>query len=305
MSRAVGASRGTHRDGLRDIAAKWPNAPVASSRTRPVRSSTSERGRRLPHRAEGSRSPRRLHGVPRRPSGDLVVPPERTSARGRPRRIGSRRRQAERAGEASSSTRPASTSGASDRVRPMAGRATTGFPTRFSASQAMTVTCSDARRPASGMRGPIAGAAARFDRTGTPVPKPPTARHRRDEAISAEGSGWGTWIRTKTNGVRVRCSTVKLSPSRRGNEALPAGAGLTSRSNRAAQVPSSSFCRRRRPRPVSTLRTTPDRIAPTAAETVKSRRRAVLSRRRRFVGGQTPVRLVPTCGNVRRARDHR
>ena len=266
MSRAVGASRGTHRDGLRDIAAKWPNAPVASSRTRPVRSSASERGRRLPHRAESSRSPRRLHGVPRRPSGDLVVPPERTSARGRPRRIGSRRRQAERAGEASSSTRPASTSG---------------------------------------MRGPIAGAAARFDRTGTPVPKPPTARHRRDGAISAEGSGWGTWIRTKTNGVRVRCSTVKLPPSRRGNEALPAGAGLTSRSNRAAQVPSSSFCRRRRPRPVSTLRTTPDRAAPTAAETVKSRRRAVLSRRRRFVGGQTPVRLVPTCGNVRRARDHR
>ena len=25
-------------------------------------------------------------------------------------------------------------------------------------------------------------------------------------------SGWGTWIRTKINGVRVRCSTVELSP---------------------------------------------------------------------------------------------
>ena len=24
--------------------------------------------------------------------------------------------------------------------------------------------------------------------------------------------GWGTWIRTKINGVRVRCSTVELSP---------------------------------------------------------------------------------------------
>lgn len=24
--------------------------------------------------------------------------------------------------------------------------------------------------------------------------------------------GWGTWIRTKTNGVRVRSSTIKLSP---------------------------------------------------------------------------------------------
>lgn len=25
--------------------------------------------------------------------------------------------------------------------------------------------------------------------------------------------GWGTWIRTKTNGVRVRCSTIKLFPN--------------------------------------------------------------------------------------------
>ena len=25
-------------------------------------------------------------------------------------------------------------------------------------------------------------------------------------------AGWGTWIRTKINGVRVRCSTVELSP---------------------------------------------------------------------------------------------
>lgn len=28
------------------------------------------------------------------------------------------------------------------------------------------------------------------------------------------GNGWGTWIRTKTSGVRVRCSTLKLFPSR-------------------------------------------------------------------------------------------
>jgi hypothetical protein len=28
-----------------------------------------------------------------------------------------------------------------------------------------------------------------------------------------EKAGWGTWIRTKTNGVRVRCSTIKLSPT--------------------------------------------------------------------------------------------
>ena len=26
------------------------------------------------------------------------------------------------------------------------------------------------------------------------------------------GSGWGTWIRTKTGGVRVRCPTVRRSP---------------------------------------------------------------------------------------------
>ncbi len=27
------------------------------------------------------------------------------------------------------------------------------------------------------------------------------------------GRGWGTWIRTRTDGVRVRCSTVKLFPN--------------------------------------------------------------------------------------------
>jgi hypothetical protein len=26
--------------------------------------------------------------------------------------------------------------------------------------------------------------------------------------------GWGTWIRTKINGVRVRCSTVELCPTK-------------------------------------------------------------------------------------------
>jgi hypothetical protein len=29
-----------------------------------------------------------------------------------------------------------------------------------------------------------------------------------------EVCGWGTWIRTKIDGVRVRCSTVELSPTR-------------------------------------------------------------------------------------------
>ena len=32
--------------------------------------------------------------------------------------------------------------------------------------------------------------------------------------------GWGTWIRTKTNGVRVRRSTVKLFPSKDDNQYL-------------------------------------------------------------------------------------
>ena len=36
------------------------------------------------------------------------------------------------------------------------------------------------------------------------------ARQVRD--LTGETFGWGTWIRTTTNGVRVRCSTVKLSP---------------------------------------------------------------------------------------------
>lgn len=37
-------------------------------------------------------------------------------------------------------------------------------------------------------------------------------RHRKRK------TGWGTWIRTRTNGVRVRGSTVNLFPSRRGHE---------------------------------------------------------------------------------------
>ncbi len=27
-------------------------------------------------------------------------------------------------------------------------------------------------------------------------------------------TGWGTWIRTKIDGVRVRCSTIKLFPNK-------------------------------------------------------------------------------------------
>ncbi len=39
-----------------------------------------------------------------------------------------------------------------------------------------------------------------------PIPAKPPFRRK-------TGSGWGTWIRTKINGVRVRCSTVELSPN--------------------------------------------------------------------------------------------
>jgi hypothetical protein len=39
--------------------------------------------------------------------------------------------------------------------------------------------------------------------------------------LTGRSIGWGTWIRTKTNGVRVRCSTIKLfpKPSGRTNDA--------------------------------------------------------------------------------------
>jgi hypothetical protein len=32
--------------------------------------------------------------------------------------------------------------------------------------------------------------------------------------LRSQGCGWGTWIRTKTGGVRVRCPTVRRSPIR-------------------------------------------------------------------------------------------
>lgn len=41
---------------------------------------------------------------------------------------------------------------------------------------------------------------------------------RENLVIASAGGlfGWGTWIRTKINGVRVRCSTVELSPNAAG-----------------------------------------------------------------------------------------
>ena len=50
--------------------------------------------------------------------------------------------------------------------------------------------------------------------------------------------GWGTWIRTKIDGVRVRCSTVELSPngrSRRGSSPRATG-GVNSEAGAPAQA---------------------------------------------------------------------
>src|ERR1700722_5640252 len=53
-------------------------------------------------------------------------------------------------------------------------------------------------------------------------------------------SGWGTWIRTKIDGVRVRCSTVELSPNGRLNARRPARAWrVNSEAGRGAQAPRS------------------------------------------------------------------
>src|SRR5262245_38897340 len=41
-------------------------------------------------------------------------------------------------------------------------------------------------------------------------------------------AGWGTWIRTKTGGVRVRCPTVRRSPTR----ALCGGQGFAAQGER-------------------------------------------------------------------------
>ncbi len=46
----------------------------------------------------------------------------------------------------------------------------------------------------------------------------PFGCHAPENSGTSDDSGWETWIRTKINGVRVRCSTVELSP----NETPPA-----------------------------------------------------------------------------------
>lgn len=53
----------------------------------------------------------------------------------------------------------------------------------------------------------------------TPIPYPVQDKEERSRApehrsccVKSENPGWGTWIRTRTDGVRDRCSTVKLFP---------------------------------------------------------------------------------------------
>ena len=50
--------------------------------------------------------------------------------------------------------------------------------------------------------------------SGCPRPGAECASRRASGSLkfSAKSVGWGTWIRTKINGVKVRCSTVELSP---------------------------------------------------------------------------------------------
>jgi hypothetical protein len=49
--------------------------------------------------------------------------------------------------------------------------------------------------------------------------------------------GWGTWIRTKIDGVRVRCSTVELSPNGRSRRGSSRGdSGVNSEAGALAQA---------------------------------------------------------------------
>ena len=47
-------------------------------------------------------------------------------------------------------------------------------------------------------------------------------KSRQAIALAGYFGGWGTWIRTKTGGVRVRCPTVRRSPTRSECGAEPA-----------------------------------------------------------------------------------
>ena len=67
--------------------------------------------------------------------------------------------------------------------------------------------------------------------------------------------GWGTWIRTKIDGVRVRSSTVELSPKRpvqcassRGDRAVNSEANAAAQALRSTRNREFAVVFRRRPR---------------------------------------------------------
>ena len=57
-----------------------------------------------------------------------------------------------------------------------------------------------------------------------------------DEFIENNRIGWGTWTRTKINGVRVRRSTIELFPNRRCRVRLGCCAALITKSSRIANT---------------------------------------------------------------------
>jgi hypothetical protein len=59
----------------------------------------------------------------------------------------------------------------------------------------------------------LAESAIRKLERGTDLPKRPLPFSNKRGKSSVISIGWGTWIRTKIDGVRVRCSTVELSPN--------------------------------------------------------------------------------------------
>src|SRR6185437_14057609 len=72
-------------------------------------------------------------------------------------------------------------------------------------------------------------------------------------------AGWGTWIRTKIDGVRVRCSTVELSPNGRFKRGFARWRGVVnSEARRAAQAHAASGCERLRPAAVTSPLKAPD-----------------------------------------------
>lgn len=50
-------------------------------------------------------------------------------------------------------------------------------------------------------------------------------------------SGWGTWIRTKIDGVRVRCSTIELFPNGAKRRGRPSVSGLITKKIAACKYP--------------------------------------------------------------------